>query len=917
MSLATTGGGAGLGGGGAGLSVSAMAHGGPSAMATHQAHSQHSHSSIPSGAGIAAPGTSYAALGADLLDKNQSFLNAKSVRAVSSLPIVAVDLYGDDVDVAYFPPLDDDENTNNEEDEMAVLMKQMINMKKGSLVKTVASSGAGNVILKREDATAYKAVKRFLNKGEGHDGVLTDAMVNTTTTKTNNTSSDETRIVIPRPHLIMGTRHPSHFNAAAKHVYSKYTPTSSSSSSKQPQLIAEEDEATNTTPLSIKTIAMDGNSSPNGDDYDRVAISVKLNSKKKVMTILPEEAVGLVIAQVKKSVRDQFCKDFPESDLAIDMASGGGDGGDDEEEEGESYMDFPPAFAIPGWATLDSTVEALIDAAGSGSNGGGCGPSLHQRSIAACVGALVPPPPAAGGNNTAAKKGGAAAAGAAPAGSKLQTLLSETMQSKDAASAKEEAKEAALARREPVELDPFVPLVLLVGVTNEGIEMTAVQITKPQGPDKELHCPFGNINVISSVCYAYGGEDVLSMVPKVLDELREQVGVIVPESEEPTAIVTYGSVESQKQLAKKITSVLTKYGKEGKNSDDWDGWDEDIPIVSTDKGCVSMGLAVLAASVHGRVKLVVSVKGTDGKLRPKAKLGVAVQDVATCAVAVSFNYFGGAENKWTEPKVIFDFDRRVPAGPYQIDFTAAECAAHLANGGKGIEDDGELIEKAKSLEGSRGIPDREAAALKCRFRLYQKTSRGDNDDSEWIRVGNDMKPLSMEHSQKDEGESGDDNMVAIESAVLEISLSNVGIVTTKLITNGETIVQATKSARNSKLLRWGTIIGSVLFIGGFLVKSYVEERIFDRDTQRVLAYYKHAAPNSFHDGDERQARYLVWKYKGKKDALWRRLEAKYAVPVKHAWEWDDEEEEKAKDEDDAAEDLDDGEESDEMKGEEL
>jgi hypothetical protein len=55
---------------------------------------------------------------------------------------------------------------------------------------------------------------------------------------------------------------------------------------------------------------------------------------------------------------------------------------------------------------------------------------------------------------------------------------------------------------------------------------------------------------------------------------------------------------------------------------------------------------------------------------------------------------------------------------------------------------------------------------------------------------------------------------------------------------------------------------------------------------------------SFHDGDERQARYLVWKYKGKKDALWRRLEAKYGVPVKHAWEWDDEEEDGAKDDDD-------------------
>ena len=84
----------------------------------------------------------------------------------------------------------------------------------------------------------------------------------------------------------------------------------------------------------------------------------------------------------------------------------------------------------------------------------------------------------------------------------------------------------------------------------------------------------------------------------------------------------------------------------------------------------------------------------------------------------------------------------------------------------------------------------------------------------------------------------------------------------------------------------------------------MEERIFERDTQRVLAYYKHAAPNSFHDGDERQARYLVWKYKGKKDKLWRRLETKYNVPVKHAWEWEDDEEDAEKKEEDEPEDLD-------------
>ena len=195
----------------------------------------------------------------------------------------------------------------------------------------------------------------------------------------------------------------------------------------------------------------------------------------------------------------------------------------------------------------------------------------------------------------------------------------------------------------------------------------------------------------------------------------------------------------------------------------------------------------MAASVHGRVRLIVSHKGTDGKMRPKAKIGVSVQDVATCAVAISYNYFGGNDEKWTTPKVIFDFDRRVPAGPYQVDLTAAECAAHVRHGTKEkaggdacIEDVDTLLELASKLEGSKGIAEREAAALQLRFRIYQKTSR----DGKWIRVGDDSRPLTMEHSQKDAGESGEDNLVALESTVLEISLSTVGIISTGLITNG-------------------------------------------------------------------------------------------------------------------------------------
>ena len=83
--------------------------------------------------------------------------------------------------------------------------------------------------------------------------------------------------------------------------------------------------------------------------------------------------------------------------------------------------------------------------------------------------------------------------------------------------------------------------------------------------------------------------------------------------------------------------------------------------------------------------------------------------------------------------------------------------------------------------------------------------------------------------------------------------------------------------------------------------------------QRVLAFYKHAAPGTISDGDDRNARWLVYKYKGRKDKLWRRLSAKYDMEVKQVWEWDDDD--KAQEEDGETEDLD-GTKSDEPKSDE-
>lgn len=71
-----------------------------------------------------------------------------------------------------------------------------------------------------------------------------------------------------------------------------------------------------------------------------------------------------------------------------------------------------------------------------------------------------------------------------------------------------------------------------------------------------------------------------------------------------------------------------------------------------------------------------------------------------------------------------------------------------------------------------------------------------------------------------------------------------------------------------------------------MVRSYYEEYAFKRDVKRLMAYYKHVVPGSISDGDENNARYLVWKYRNQKEKLWKTLEKKYGEPVLDTDEWD-------------------------------
>jgi hypothetical protein len=103
--------------------------------------------------------------------------------------------------------------------------------------------------------------------------------------------------------------------------------------------------------------------------------------------------------------------------------------------------------------------------------------------------------------------------------------------------------------------------------------------------------------------------------------------------------------------------------------------------------------------------------------------------------------------------------------------------------------------------------------------------------------------------------------------------------------NSESVVAANKSARNSAIRYYVGLLFAILFFGGFLTKSYYDDYVLKRDTDRLLAFYKKVVPGSYHDGNEHDARYVCYKYRNKKEKLWRNLEKKYGEPVLQTQEY--------------------------------
>ena len=742
--------------------------------------------------GTAAPPANSAALGANLLDKNQN-LGKGDVRNAALMPIVAVDLFGDSggsgskdrVGLAYYPPTVTIMDVNKSRDSnpalvaaeaarMAALESKPIRVVSCRPSKTggnVGDDGEGmSLHMNGHDEDSHKAFRRFVAKGYGFTAVSEKSLCTTTTAtsdkmKKGGKAADGSVVTVIRPQLLLGARRISGLHS--------YPPNLTKDADKD-NIKAEEKSVT------ISNGTLDGASEPRGDDYDRVTISVRLTSTKKPVKILPEEAVTLMLHSARQIVHDQVGSLLPPASLLSSTSNNNSNNCDDDDDDNneESYLAYPTAIAVPAWATGDAPSEALLEASGPGA-------TLYPRALAALTGASIP------SINT--KEGRLQESRVTDVIRKFIVKRSEDLRKEALQRMREEGSGGGGGggigamdgggKNEDENVAP--PLVLAVGLTVDGVELTAVRMTPTTArkiEEQDLHCPHGDMQVLATVSSRLDKStgtketDTGSTVRSCLDLLMDVLDESHPEVANDggiAAIITYGSIHTQmlvqKVIVEKLRSIVDEDGV----------WTDGIPFLSTSEECVAKGIAVLSAISHGRIL------GGGGSVTPKP--AIDIRNASTVAVGIQLTLGNGSSETddkskvvTTDVRTVFEHDQRVPAGPYQLDLTAAECTAMQDDPSIWMDTE-KLVDEAKKYSGKGYIPRRETAALGLTVQILQRNKR----DGEWIQIGDVIKPLIIEDSQEDNTkDEKDKRKIAVEESVMELRLDPLGIITHSMYTDG-------------------------------------------------------------------------------------------------------------------------------------
>lgn len=459
--------------------------------------------------------------------------------------------------------------------------------------------------------------------------------------------------------------------------------------------------------------------SEDAEDLDSTAISQETSTDTGVTVVnstldgspSKNDDFDRVVLKVRLLSSKKSITMLPEEAVQISLHSAQRQVSTIKDELKEEMEDFPLSVAVPSWMMNDPAMEALHDA----TNNAGV---FFPRSVCA-LSAILLPDPLKGGSN--------------PVHGRIVEVLRERE--------KEHLRKQSEDSKAKIETEV---MFVMIGRTTEGLECTAIQVYSPQ---KTLCCPFGDFKVISNVFKKTKDDPVKELIP-CLRELRSCIDDIAPEASVPIMLSAFGSSDEVQEITQELTNLPF--------------WKK-VPVHAGEPDDVAKGAAVLGAVSHGRVCVLVPKSVNEGK--SKADLAIRVQHAAPVAIGMRINYFDD-DSKWEEIKPIFDFDRRVPAGPHTVEFKASECILHRE--GKSDLSGEAFLKAVKANESAKFIPDREKAARCLKIEIYQRIGR----EEAWEKLGDTIRPLVEDDPRKEGGS------IAFESVSLHISLGVTGLVST-------------------------------------------------------------------------------------------------------------------------------------------
>ena len=379
---------------------------------------------------------------------------------------------------------------------------------------------------------------------------------------------------------------------------------------------------------------------------------------------------------------------------------------------------------------------------------------------------------------------------------------------------------------------------------------------------------------------------------KAVDELKSQVA-----SRGVFAVLMYGGGDDVSESTSSTTT--SNYG----GGPDAGAYDPDTlrsispGVVLALKGAPAPKTTeVFVSSPHASAQgalYAAAVAGGDHKGRmamSDARKPFAVQDVMSSTVALRITLRDAKADKGSKDgdksqqktrsyiKTAFELGRSLPA-KFTLRFDAAELTAAAFEGGAVGEHEHATLDK---YAGKKGAEMRDEVARSVKVDVVERRGAAGpwkpiisfNEDG--VREDGDERTIEPLYCRL----RGAKEYTSVENTTMMLTIDAAGLLRTKLTSDFNVVKTSHKRDSTWWWRMWIAI--AVVFFAAISYRTYVVTIVFQRNVRKLIKYYEAIGKKI---NSEQEARYVVYQYQDKEDKLWAKLEKKYNVKVLEPHEW--------------------------------